>query len=164
MYGYRKPTNLSSHQPTNSSTQKLKSLSFILQCRTNFRSVLAKIRVKKQAKSHYFYPFMPWCLSIFRPRTCILHHFTLLVWLPTHIFSTPITHFQPLKTHFLTTILPFLAMSFMALKGFVHTIAVNVYAFRLAFSGKSHCIQQHFTLRFAPNCLAFCTKTPCIQH
>ncbi len=35
-------------------------------------------------------------------------------------------------------ILPFLAMCFMALRGFVYTIAVNVYAFRLAFSGKSH--------------------------
>jgi len=28
----------------------------------------------------------------------------------------------------------------MDLKGFVYTIAVNVYAFRLAFSGKSHYI------------------------
>ncbi len=35
-------------------------------------------------------------------------------------------------------ILPFLAMCFMALRGFVDTIAVNVYAFHLAFSGKSH--------------------------
>ncbi len=35
-------------------------------------------------------------------------------------------------------ILPFLAMWFMALRGFVYTIAVNVYAFHLAFSGKSH--------------------------
>ncbi len=35
-------------------------------------------------------------------------------------------------------ILPFLAMCFMALRGFVYTIAVNVYAFCLAFSGKSH--------------------------
>ena len=35
-------------------------------------------------------------------------------------------------------ILPFLAMSFMNLKGFVYTIAVNVYAFHLTFSGKSH--------------------------
>ncbi len=37
-------------------------------------------------------------------------------------------------------ILPFLAMCFMALKGFVYTFTVDVYAFRLAFSGKSHCI------------------------
>jgi len=28
----------------------------------------------------------------------------------------------------------------MALKGFVYTITMDVYAFRLAFSGKSHCI------------------------
>ncbi len=35
-------------------------------------------------------------------------------------------------------ILPFLAMFFMVLKGFVYTIAVYIYAFRLAFSGKSH--------------------------
>ena len=37
-------------------------------------------------------------------------------------------------------ILPFLAMFFMVLKGFVYAIAVDVYAYRLAFSGKSHCI------------------------
>ena len=36
------------------------------------------------------------------------------------------------------TILPILIMCFMAGKGFVYTIAVNVYAFRLAFSSKSH--------------------------
>ena len=35
-------------------------------------------------------------------------------------------------------ILPFLAMFFVVLKGFVYTIAVDVYAFCLAFSGKSH--------------------------
>ena len=38
------------------------------------------------------------------------------------------------------TILPILAMYFLARKGFVYTIAVDVYAFRLAFSGKSHYI------------------------
>ena len=35
-------------------------------------------------------------------------------------------------------ILPFLAMYSMALKGFVYTNAVDVYTFRLAFSGNSH--------------------------
>ncbi len=35
-------------------------------------------------------------------------------------------------------ILPFLAMFFMVLKGFVYTIAMDIYAFRLAFSGKLH--------------------------
>jgi len=37
-------------------------------------------------------------------------------------------------------ILSFLAMFFVVLKGSVYTIAVDIYAFRLAFSGKSHCI------------------------
>ena len=35
-------------------------------------------------------------------------------------------------------ILPFSAMYFMVRKGFVYTIAVDVYAFHLTFSGKSH--------------------------
>ena len=35
-------------------------------------------------------------------------------------------------------ILPFLAMFFMVLKGFVYTIAMDVYAFHLAFSSKAH--------------------------
>ena len=33
-------------------------------------------------------------------------------------------------------ILPFLAMFFMVLKGFIYTLAVDIYAFRLAFSDK----------------------------
>ena len=37
-------------------------------------------------------------------------------------------------------ILPFLAMFFMVLKGFIYTITMDIYAYRLAFSGKSHCI------------------------
>ena len=36
--------------------------------------------------------------------------------------------------------LPFLAMLFMVLKEVVYTIAVDIYAFRFAFSGKSPCI------------------------
>ena len=35
-------------------------------------------------------------------------------------------------------ILPFIAMCFMVLKGFVYTIAVDVYAFCLVFCGKGH--------------------------
>ena len=35
-------------------------------------------------------------------------------------------------------ILPFLAMCLMTSKGFVYTIAVDIYAFRRAFRGKSH--------------------------
>ena len=37
-------------------------------------------------------------------------------------------------------ILPFSAMCFMVLEGFVYTNAVDVYAFRLAFSGISPCV------------------------
>jgi len=47
----------------------------------------------------------------------------------------------------------------MVLRGFLYAIAVDVYAFRLAFSGKSHCILHHFTLRLAPKRTAFSTKT-----
>ena len=35
-------------------------------------------------------------------------------------------------------VLPLSAMCFMVLKGFVYAIAVDVYAFRFAFSGKTH--------------------------
>ncbi len=145
-------------------TRKLKLLSFVLQCRSIFRSVLAKILVKKQVKSRFFYPFAPWLLSIFKPRTCILHHFTFLVWLKTHYRFRPITHFQTLKPHFLMAILPLLALCFMVLKGFVYTIAVDVYAFCLAFSCILHCVQHQNTLHLAPKHIAFSIKTHCIQH
>ena len=61
-------------------------------------------------------------------------------------------------------ILPLSAMCFMVLKGFLYAIAVDVYAFRLAFSGKLHPILQHFTLRLAPKRTAFSTRTQGIQH
>ncbi len=56
-------------------------------------------------------------------------------------------------------ILPFLAMYFMVLKGFVYTKAVDIYVLRLAFSSKSHCILHQNTLHFAPKRTAFSTKT-----
>ena len=59
-------------------------------------------------------------------------------------------------------ILPLSAMCFMVLKGFLYAIAVDVYAFRLAFSGKSHRILHHFTLRLASKRTAFSTKTQAI--
>ena len=80
------------------------------------------------------------CLSVFRVRTCVLHHFTFLFWLPTHYFLRPITRFLPLKTHFLTAILPFLAIFLMVVKGLFIPIVVDFYAFRLAFSSILHCI------------------------
>ena len=77
------------HQHKNSSVQKLKLLSFILQCCSNFRSVLAKIQAEKLVKNRFLYPFAPLVLSIFTPRSCILHHFAFLVWVKADDFSSP---------------------------------------------------------------------------
>ena len=78
------------------------------------------------------------------------------------IFAAQKPTFRPPKPHFLTTILPFLAMYFMVLKGSVYTFAVDVYAFCLAFSCVLHCVLHHLTLRFAPKRTAFSTKTHCV--
>ena len=59
-------------------------------------------------------------------------------------------------------VLPFWVMFFMARKGFVYTIAVDVYAFHLAFSTILHCILHHFTLRLAPKRTAFSGILHCI--
>ena len=61
-------------------------------------------------------------------------------------------------------ILPFLAMFFMVLRGFVYAVAVNVYAFCLAFCPILHCIQHYFTLHFAPKRTAFSGILPCVLH
>jgi len=79
-------------------------------------------------------------LSRLKKRTCILNHLAFLVWLPAHYFLRPITHFLAPKSHFLTAILPYLALFLTDLKGFVYTIAVYIYAFRLAFSSILHCV------------------------
>jgi len=50
----------------------------------------------------------------------------------------------------------------MVHRGFIYTVAAYVYAFSLAFSGKSRCILHHFTLRLAPKRIAFSTKTHCV--
>jgi len=92
----QKLINSQNHQHTNSSvqklinslTQKLKLLSFILQCCSNFRSVLAKIQAEKLVKNRFLYPFAPLALSIFTPRSCILHHFAFLVWVKADDFSS----------------------------------------------------------------------------
>ena len=128
---------------------------FILQHRSNFRSVLAKIWVKKQVNSHYFLLFTPCVLSVLKNKTCVLHHLAFLDWSPPRIFSSPITRFLPLKTHFLTTISHLSAMFFIARKGYVYTICGGY----LCFSPR---ILHHFTLHFAPKCLAFSAKTHCI--
>ena len=60
------------------------------------------------------------------------------------------------------TVLPFSAMSFMALQGFIYTNSVDIYAFYLAFSRISHCVLHHFSLHLAPKRTAFSTKTHCV--
>ena len=107
---------------------------------------------------------MSFTLSVFRSRTCILHHIAFLFCLPAHYFLPPITPFSPLKTYFLAAVLPFSVMFLMPRTGFVYTIDVDVYAFRLAFSGKKHCILHHFSLRLTPKRTAFSTKTHCVQR
>ena len=126
--------------------------------------LLAKIKVFNQAICLKLQVFRLHDQSIFVKITCILHHFAFLFWLPTRVFSTPITHFQPLKPHFLMAILPFLALFLMVRKGFIYTIAAYFYAFRLVFCSILHCVQHHFTLRLAPKRTAFSTKTHCVQR
>ena len=59
-------------------------------------------------------------------------------------------------------ILPFSAMSFMALQGFIYAIPVDIYAFRLAFCTILHCVLHHFTLHLASKRTAVSTKTHCV--
>ena len=59
-------------------------------------------------------------------------------------------------------IFPFLAMCFMARRDFIYTIAVDIYAFRRAFSTILHRILHHFALRLAPKRTTFSSKTHCI--
>ena len=121
-------------------------------------------RGKKQAIGRGLPPYGFLFQSIFKNTTCILHHFAFLFGRQLAFFLFPITPLQTLKPHFLTTILPFLVLLFMVLEGFIYTIAVDIYTPCLAFSIKKHCIQHHFTLRFAPKRTAFSTKTHCIQR
>ena len=156
------------NQPTqkliNIQTQNLKIIVFILQHPSDFHFILARKQVKKQANHYHFQPSTPFYMSIFKNKTCILHHFSFLDWLPTHYYFHPITCFLPLKTHFLTTILPFSAMCFMDRRGIIYTITAYIYAFRIAFSTILPYVQHHFTLRLAPKRTAFSTKTHSIQH
>ena len=103
-------------------------------------------------------------MSIFKNKTCILHHFSFLDWLPTHYYLHPITRILPLKTHFLTTISPFSAMCFMDRRGIIYTITAYIYAFCIAFSTILPCVLHQNALHFAPNCTAFSTKTQSILH
>ena len=127
-------------------------------------TILAKILIKKQVKSHYFQSFKPWGLSIFKPITCILHHFAFLICCRHVIFSIPITSIQSLKLHFLMAFLPFLAMFLMVREGFIYTVATYFYAFRLAFCSIQPCVLQQKALHLAPKRTSFSGKTHRIQQ
>jgi len=58
--------------------------------------------------------------------------------------------------------MPFSVMFLMSLKGFVYTIAVDIYAFCLAFSTILPCVLHQNAVHFAPKRGVFCTKTQCI--
>ena len=55
-------------------------------------------------------------------------------------------------------VLPFYAMFFMALKGFIYTSSVDFYAFRLTFSTILHCILHQNALRLAAKRSVFSSK------
>ena len=117
-----------------------------------------------QVNRPFFKPSTPYNMFNFKKATCILYHLAFLDWLPTHYYLHSKNHFQTPKTHFLTTILPFLAQFIIVFKDLIYAIAAYFYAFRLAFSTILYCIQHHFTLRLAPKRTAFSTKTHCVQH
>jgi len=80
-------------QLANSSTKKLKNIIFILQNNSDFIAILAKMLAVNWANWHYFQLFASLTRSIFKHKTCILHHFAFLDWLPTHYFLRPIIRF-----------------------------------------------------------------------
>ena len=121
------PHNLTN--PTISSTQKFKLLSFILQSHTNFRSVLAKIKAIIWVKWHFFWSFTPSNLSVLKKTTCILYHLAFLVCLQPRIFSTPKYPLLASKTPLFNRCFALLNPFFMARKGSVYNIAVDIYAF-----------------------------------
>jgi len=53
-------------------------------------------------------------------------------------------------------------MFLMANKGYIYTLAVHFYAFRVAFGTILHCILHHFDLHLAPKRTVFSIKTHCI--
>ena len=59
-------------------------------------------------------------------------------------------------------VLPFSAMCFMVLDGLIYTIAVDIYAFRLAFSSILPYILHQNALHLAAYWLAFSIKMRCV--
>ena len=53
-------------------------------------------------------------------------------------------------------------MYLMVLEGCIYTIAADIYAFRLAFSGTLYCVLHHFASRLAAKRIAFSGILQCI--
>ena len=98
---------------------------------------------------------MPFNMSVFKKKTCILHHFAFLDWLPARIFLTPIYPLLDPKT--------LLFDDYLAPSSHVSHASEGFYLYHCSeFLCFSSCVLQHFALYFAPFYLAFCTKTHCI--
>ena len=124
----------------NSITHELEILRYILQNTRRLSLPSSEKKAQKHSNWHYFQPYTCLFLAVFCILPAFLYHFAFLVWLPARNFPTPITRFLALKTHFLVANLPFLAMCFMVLEGFVYAIVVDIYAFHLIISSILHCI------------------------
>ncbi|OFQ10355.1 hypothetical protein HMPREF2955_01540 [Prevotella sp. HMSC073D09] len=55
-------------------------------------------------------------------------------------------------------------MYLMVLEGCIYTIAADIYAFCLAFSGTLYCVLHHFTSRLVAKRIAFSGILQCILH
>ena len=58
--------------------------------------------------------------------------------------------------------MPFSVIYLMSLKGFVYTIAVDIYAFCLAFSTILPCVLHQNAVHLAPKRIVFSPKTHCV--
>ena len=141
--GNKKQTNrhnLALHNQTTHAYIKLKYFFILYKTHPILNLILAKIWHRIGLFTAIFPLLLPLCLSSFEHTACILHHFAFLVWPKARNFSSPNTHFQALKPHFLMGVLPLLVTYLVVLKGYIHTIAVYFYAYGPTFSGKKHCI------------------------
>ena len=96
-------------------------------------------------------------MSTFKDKTCILHHFSFLVWLLARNFSSPNPSILPPKN-------PLFNDHFALFCHVFHGSRRFFLCHDTEFLCTSSCILRHFALHFAAFYLAFCTKTHCILH
>ena len=81
--------NSKEYQLKNPPAQNLKLPPFLLQKHSNFRSVIAKILVKKTGKKSFFLPFHSFCLVCFEEQNLHFAPYCLSSLLANSYFSTP---------------------------------------------------------------------------